>query len=182
MGMRSQSRAEFPSGLLQDYLSPYPNWEMARTRRPSTYVPGSEVINCLKRAAQDMEDGMLGHVRIYYALASFIFAASAAHAGELLPMEAKSVSVGDLKGVAYYTIEKDGFQVVATMESSDSQTPIRFVATLLPGQKSLVSVPQAIDQPELVLEFMRVGDRIAVSAPNLSAIQPGIQRTVAAGD
>jgi hypothetical protein len=68
------------------------------------------------------------------------------------------------------------------MESSDSQTPIRFVATLLPGQKSLVSVPQAIDQPELVLEFMRVGDRIAVSAPNLSAIQPGIQRTVAAGD
>lgn len=38
-----------------------------------------------------------------------------AHAESLRPIQAKSVDLGDVSGVAYYTIERDGFHVVTTL-------------------------------------------------------------------
>ncbi len=35
-------------------------------------------------------------------------------------------------GTAYYTVEKDSYQVVATVASGDKATPVRFITTLLP--------------------------------------------------
>ena len=40
---------------------------------------------------------------------------SAAHASELRPLEGFSVKLANVTGSAYYTIEKSGYQVVATL-------------------------------------------------------------------
>ena len=83
-------------------------------------------------------------------------------AEELRPIQAKSISLGDVSGVAYYTVEENGFAVVATLASGETATPVRFIATLLPSQKAVVSVPREIGQTALTVEFIRDGDRMIV--------------------
>jgi hypothetical protein len=83
-----------------------------------------------------------------------------AHASELTPMKGFSVKLADVKGSAYYTIENDGYQVVATLASSEEATPVRFVATLLSGQKVIVSVPRAFGQSAIEIEIKRIEDRL----------------------
>jgi hypothetical protein len=83
-------------------------------------------------------------------------------AEELRPIQAKSISLGDVSGVAYYTVEENGFAVVATLASGETATPIRFIATLLPSQKAVISVPREIGQTALTVEFIRDGDRMIV--------------------
>jgi len=46
-----------------------------------------------------------------FALASL----EAAHADGLRPIDAKSIDLGEVSGVAYYTVERDGFHVVTTL-------------------------------------------------------------------
>src|SRR5918993_2437523 len=102
-----------------------------------------------------------------YKLASIICVAAASTCGvaigeELRPIQGKSISLGDVSGVAYYTVEKDGFAVVATVTSGEMATPIRFMATLLPGQKSVISVPRELGQTALTVEFIRTDDKIEI--------------------
>jgi hypothetical protein len=70
-----------------------------------------------------------------------VFAAAGAQADELMPMQARSLALGEVTGVAYYTIPDEGYHVVATLAAGESGTPMRFVATLSAGQKVLMSVP-----------------------------------------
>ena len=42
----------------------------------------------------------------------------ATHADGLRPIEGRSIDLGELSGVAYYTVERDGFRVVATLADS----------------------------------------------------------------
>ena len=43
---------------------------------------------------------------------------------------------GDVSGVAYYTIERDGFRVVATLaKKGEDAVPVRVVAMLAPGHE-----------------------------------------------
>jgi hypothetical protein len=90
-----------------------------------------------------------------------------AHAAELAPIEGFSIKIANVTGTAYYTVEKDGYQVVATLASGEEATPIRFVATLLGGQKVMVSVPRAIGQDALEIEIERIEDRVFVSDATL---------------
>ena len=46
-----------------------------------------------------------------FALASI----GAAHAEGIRPTEGRSIDLGELSGIAYYTVERDGFRVVATL-------------------------------------------------------------------
>ena len=50
---------------------------------------------------------------------------AAAHANGLRPIEAQSINLGDMSGVAYYTVEPDGFRVVTTLAQGEAGTPIR---------------------------------------------------------
>jgi hypothetical protein len=64
-------------------------------------------------------------------LASTVYLAAVLTCGvavgeELRPIEGKSISLGDVSGVAYYTVEKDGFAVVAIVASGEIATPVRF--------------------------------------------------------
>ncbi len=82
---------------------------------------------------------------------------------ELTPMTGRSIHLGPVSGVAYYTVEHNGFQVVATLASGESATPVRFIATLSEGQKVTISVPRGLGEAALSLEITRLGDQVAIT-------------------
>jgi len=82
----------------------------------------------------------------------------AAQANSLKPIEGRSINLGDVSGVVYYTIEPDGFRVVTTLAEADKGTPIRFVSVLAPGQRVLLSTPHQAG----ALEISRNGDNVTV--------------------
>jgi hypothetical protein len=89
----------------------------------------------------------------------------------LAPVAASTVALGAYTGVAYYTVEDTGYQVVATVAAGEAGPPIRFVSTLADGQNATLSVPQAVGSPALEMEFQRCGDAVVVrSPPSLPAV------------
>ena len=85
-----------------------------------------------------------------------------AHADGLRPIEAKSIGLGGVSGVAYYTVERDGFHVVTTLAEGEAGTPIRVVSILSPGQRVVLSTPA----PASGIEISREGDRVLVHRSN----------------
>jgi hypothetical protein len=102
-------------------------------------------------------------MRTFAMLLSTLAITGSAHASELTPIEGLSVKLANVAGNAYYTIEKDGYRVVTTLASSEEATPVRFIATLLSGQKVIVSIPRAFGQSAVELEIKRIEDRVFVS-------------------
>lgn len=80
-----------------------------------------------------------------------------AHADGLRPIQAKSIDLGEVSGVAY-TVERDGFHVVTTLAQGETGTPIRVVSVLAPGQSVVLSTSQ---QPR-ALEISRAGNEVLV--------------------
>jgi hypothetical protein len=80
----------------------------------------------------------------------------AAHADGLRPIDARSIDLGEVSGVAYYTVERDGFHVVTTLAQGTTGTPIRVVSVLAPGQSVAFSTPHLAG----VLEISRNGDSV----------------------
>jgi hypothetical protein len=92
-----------------------------------------------------------------FAAALALASLETAHADGLRPIEAKSIDLGAVSGVAYYTVERDGFHVVMTLAQGVAGTPIRVVSVLAPGQSVVFSTPQAG-----ALEIDRSGDSVLV--------------------
>ena len=110
-------------------------------------------------------------IRIAAALFAAVSFSGLSQAAEMQPMQAKSITLGGVTGIAYYAVVEDGFQVVATLSAGENGTPMRFVTTLVAGQRMLVSVPQAANQEPVELEFARLGDTVTVSeAPTVTAM------------
>ena len=86
----------------------------------------------------------------------------AAQANGLKPIEGRSINLGDVAGVVYYTAEPDGFRVVTTLAEGEAGTPIRFVSVLAPGQRVLVSTPHQRG----AVEISRNGDEMTVRTAN----------------
>lgn len=82
----------------------------------------------------------------------------AGHATGLKPIEGQSIHLGDVSGVAYYTVEPDGYRVVTTLAQGEAGTPVRFVSVLAPGQRALLSTPNQAD----AVEISRTGDGLTV--------------------
>ena len=93
-------------------------------------------------------------VAAVFALASM----EPARADGLRPIDAMSIDVGEVSGVAYYTIERDGFHVVTTLAQGMTGTPIRVVCVLAPGQSVAFSTPHQAN----ALEISRNGDSVLV--------------------
>ena len=89
----------------------------------------------------------------------------AAHAEGLRPIQAKSIDLGEVAGVAYYTIERDGFHVVTTLAQGEAGTPIRVVSVLAPGQHVVLSTASHTGG----LEITRQGNSVLVRKANASA-------------
>jgi hypothetical protein len=61
-----------------------------------------------------------------------------AHAEELKPLQGQVIELGDVSGVAYYTVERDGFRVVATLAKKDADAvPVRGCARPRPKPGAL---------------------------------------------
>ena len=94
-----------------------------------------------------------------FALASL----EAAHADGLRPIDAKSIDLGEVCGVAYYTVERDGFRVVTTLAQGEAGTPIRVVSVLAPGQSVVLSTERLGG----AIEISRKGDSLFVRKANI---------------
>jgi hypothetical protein len=97
-------------------------------------------------------------------LTTIVLAATAflpARAADLSPMQGTSLQLGELHGIAYYTVEDAGYSVVATLAGQEG-APVRFESTLLPGQKVVVSIPGHRGSQGQMVEFARQGHRMLV--------------------
>ncbi|MGQ7792814.1 hypothetical protein ACUN0C_10435 [Faunimonas sp. B44] len=90
-----------------------------------------------------------------------ILCTQAASAADLRPAAGASVRLGDVSGVAFYTVEPEGYRVVVTLAASGSQ-PMRFVATLSSGQSVTLSVPGPVGAAAAELTIARIGDSVEI--------------------
>jgi len=92
-----------------------------------------------------------------------------AFAGDLKPIQSQTIDLGSVGGDAYYTVQKDGFHVVATFGQRDaSARPVRFQAVLLPGQAVTFSTPRSASEQPLSFSIRRQDERVVVSAADLT--------------
>src|SRR5688572_1781654 len=96
--------------------------------------------------------------RWFMAFAMGLLSATGVTAGELAAGNGYSIQLGHFDGSVYYTIEPDGYRVVATLASGLEPLPIRFVSTLGPGQSVMISVPRAVGEPPVDLQIVRNGE------------------------
>jgi hypothetical protein len=86
-----------------------------------------------------------------------------AHTEGLKPLQGQVIDLGDVSGVAYYTVERDGFRVVATLaKKGEDAVPVRVVAVLAPGQSPALSTPREAGTPADPVEIMRRADTVLV--------------------
>jgi len=88
--------------------------------------------------------------------------AGAAHAGDLPPFEAESIDLGAVSGVAYYTVEHDGFRVVVVLAQGGTGTPVWFQTLLAPGQSVVLSTPRDEGAAGKSIEISRRDDQVLV--------------------
>ncbi len=89
---------------------------------------------------------------------------SAAHAEGLKPAQGQHIDLGAVSGIAYYTVERDGFRVVATLAQRDegATAPVRVEAVLAPGQSIVLSSPSGAGIPPDAVEISRHADTVLV--------------------
>ncbi len=92
------------------------------------------------------------------AAAGFVTTAEAA---DLVAYRGRSIDLDVVNGIAYYTVEKSGYRVVATLADAESKA-VRFEAVLAPGQSMVLSSPSARGDALVRIEISRRGDRVEV--------------------
>jgi hypothetical protein len=102
---------------------------------------------------------------LIFATAFGLASLTTAHADGLRPIQGKSIDLGGVSGIAYYTVQRDGFHVVATVAQGEAGTPIRVVSVLAPGQRVVLSTPQRAD----AIEISRKGDSVFVRNTNTAS-------------
>jgi hypothetical protein len=86
-----------------------------------------------------------------------------AQAQTLKPIQSQRIDLGQVAGDAYYTVEPNGYRVVATFaERGDAGAPIRFQALLGPGQTVTFSAPGGVGTAADAVEISRQNDRVLV--------------------
>ena len=84
------------------------------------------------------------------------------HADGVQPMHAQTIDLGEVTGVAYYTVESDGFHVVTTLVQGETGTPVRLVNVLAPGQSVVLSTARTVGAAPVEVEISRQGDSLLV--------------------
>ncbi len=94
--------------------------------------------------------------------AAFALSIGAAHADGLQPIEAQSIHLGEVSGVAYYTVERDGFRLVAILAQGEAGTPVRIEAILASGQSLVLSTPRGVGTAPDAVEISRRGTQVLI--------------------
>ena len=81
--------------------------------------------------------------------------ASAANADTLHPIEGRTLGFGPMHASVYYTEAGPVYRVVATIVAGPESTSMRFIATLLPGQSLVLSVPGPAGTPPVGFRLTR---------------------------
>jgi hypothetical protein len=102
------------------------------------------------------------------AIAMLPIATAVAHATDLRAMQAlrEDFRTG-ASALIYFTAEADGYHVVATVQSDDSEATVifRFATVLAAGQTAEISMPHGPgDAPDALL-ISRVEDKLVVGEP-----------------
>jgi hypothetical protein len=81
------------------------------------------------------------------------------HAEGLKPFQGRAIDLGDVSAVAYYTVERDSYRVIATLaKKAEDAVPVRVVATLAPNQSLTLSTPHEAGAPADAVEIIRQAD------------------------
>jgi hypothetical protein len=84
-------------------------------------------------------------------------------ADEPKPMQAQRLDLGSVAGVAYYTVEPDGFHVIATLaQDGDDGIPLRVEGVLNAGQSLKLSTPGMTGVQPVTITFERQGKKLVV--------------------
>jgi hypothetical protein len=86
----------------------------------------------------------------------------AVRADSVQPMHAQTIDLGEVTGVAYYTVERDGFHVVTTFVQGETGTPVRVVNVLAPGQSVVLSTAREVGAVPVEVEISRHGDTLLI--------------------
>ena len=89
--------------------------------------------------------------------------ATSVQSADLAAYRGQSIDLGNISGVAYYTVEKDGYRVVATLADRDSNS-VRFEAVLASGQSIVLSSPAARGDAPARIEISRNDDGVKVQS------------------
>src|SRR5215471_8799833 len=129
------------------------------------------IIRCSSPAARAVTRGCPGfqprrlamtiHRTILAAAFALAFTGTAL-AGDFQPLEAKSIDLGGVSGVAYYVVEPKGYRVVAILAQGETGTPVRFEALLAPGQSVVLSTPRDEGLVGKSIEISRRNDQVLV--------------------
>lgn len=99
----------------------------------------------------------------FLAAAVLLLGVNAAGANNLKPLEAQRIYLGPIVGVAYYTVEPDGFHVVATLAHDETDThPLRVQAVLGADQGVTFSTPGDSNTAPMSVRIARFGDSVVV--------------------
>lgn len=91
-------------------------------------------------------------------------------ADEVGPNQGRSVEVGFLTGVAYYTAAPDGYRVVVTLAQREAAPTVRFEGVLAAGQSVTLSAPREAGAPAEAIRIGRDGDIVTVSTNRSRAV------------
>jgi hypothetical protein len=89
-------------------------------------------------------------------------------ADDLKPVQSQTIDLGDVAGDAYYTVQQDGYHVVATFAERGGSRPVRFQTVLAPGQAVTFSTPRAAGEQPVSVSIRRQDGRVTVLRPALS--------------
>ena len=96
---------------------------------------------------------------VFSAVAAVGLIAGTASAEELRPVQGKTIDLGTIGGIVYYTVQPEGYRVVATL---GTETPVRFIATLAPEQVISLSAPRGLGEPAREVRITRHGEQLLI--------------------
>jgi hypothetical protein len=108
------------------------------------------------------QEVIMFHRSISLAAVAAVSVVWSVQAETLEPIQGKSIDLGTLTGITYYTVEPEGFRVVATLLPRGTDVPVRFVATLAPGQSVTLSTPRDVGEPPVQVRLIRQGEQLFV--------------------
>lgn len=95
--------------------------------------------------------------------AALLLSISTAQADGLKPAQALRIDLGQVSGIAYYTVEADGFHVIATFARSETDgNPFRIQAVLAAGQSVILSSAGKLGTEPVSIRVARHGERLVV--------------------
>jgi hypothetical protein len=98
-------------------------------------------------------------------VAGLALASGEAGAQTLHARQGATVALGPMSASVYYEDAGGAYRVVATLADGPEGIPVRFIATLQPGQEVTISVPGLAGRSATELHLTRTPDGLDVAYP-----------------